>query len=129
MTLSEGLPNQVNSQESLWCEQEEACSGANINYRVDFERSETVRNAAMERLDLVCESNVLVGMIGSSFFIGWLSATITVSFIGDYYGRKLSYVLGLLCRLAGILLSMLSPSLSVLYLGHFLVGYSVYLCG
>ena len=111
---------------SKWysCKQEEACFGAGIIYRVDYEGSETVRNAAMERLDLVCSSNAFVGLIGSSYFIGWVSATITVPFIGDYYGRKLPYLLGLFCRLLGIALSMLSKNLLLLYIGHFLVGYA-----
>ena len=89
---------------------------------------ETVHNSAMDRLNLVCENGTLLGLIGSFYFIGWMTATLTVPFAGDYYGRKVPFVVGLILRTCGQISFMVAPNIIFLYIGHFLVGYSVPLC-
>ena len=64
-------------------------------YRVDYENDQTVRNAAVSKLDLVCESDALIGLIGSFFFGGLVVSTVTVSFIADYNGRRPAVAIGL----------------------------------
>ena len=56
-------------------------------------------------------------------------AAITIPFIGDYYGRKRPYIVGLIIRAIGVLLAMKGPGLPFMYLGHFLMGYAPLLCG
>ena len=41
-----------------------------------------------QKFDLMCESKFKVGMIGSSFFIGWCLSLLWVPRLADIYGRK-----------------------------------------
>ena len=42
----------------------------------------------VEKLDLVCESDARIGLIGSSFFIGLFCGLFIIPKSADVYGRK-----------------------------------------
>ena len=87
-----------------------------------------MKNTAMEKLNLVCTSNQLIGIIGSFYYFGQVLAIILFSFLADYVGRKFPFVVGLLVRALGLVILMLASSLSLVYIGNFVFGFADILC-
>ena len=46
------------------------------------------------QLDLLCESKLKIALIGSAFFLGWMSTLLWIPRISDLHGRKRVLVAG-----------------------------------
>jgi MFS family permease len=49
------------------------------------------------KLDLACQSDFIIGMIGASYFIGWASTLLILPRLSDLYGRAYIYRTGMVC--------------------------------
>ncbi len=70
-----------------------------MQYRVDYSDKHNLHNW-VEKLDLVCVSSKVIGLLGSSFFIGWACTLLWAPRLADIYGRSKIY------RIAMVLVSI-----------------------
>jgi MFS family permease len=62
---------------------------------IDWENPASLHNW-IEKMDIdVCSSGIQFGLLGSMFFIGWVVSLFFVPYLGDKYGRKWLYVVGM----------------------------------
>jgi hypothetical protein len=59
-----------------------------------WEDRETVYGLILQ-LDLKCESELVIGFFGSFFLLGIVLGSVTVTRIGDIFGRRQGFGLGL----------------------------------
>lgn len=57
------------------------------SYSIDYTNDKNIKNW-VEQLDLVCVGDNKIGLIGSSFFIGWSMFALVSPPLADRYGRK-----------------------------------------
>ena len=69
----------------------------------------------VEQFDFYCEPKWKIGLMGASFLFGIVIGCLTIARLGDIYGRKPIYKLGLIMHL-GI-------SIALCYLKDPLIGY------
>ena len=76
------------------CTKEEICDRglSKDDYRADKNDDEYFDNW-VEQYDLLCESKVKIGLIGSMGFIGILSTLLIVPPLADKFGRKLIFLI------------------------------------
>ena len=67
----------------------EICTNSqNVNdYSVDWSSEKSLHNW-YEQLNLVCEPDWKIALIGSAFFVGWVSTLLWIPSISDKRGRK-----------------------------------------
>ena len=53
----------------------------------------------VDKLDLLCESKLKIGLIGSVYFAGVITTLLFVPPLSDRYGRKVIFVVSLLVSL------------------------------
>jgi len=73
-------------------------------------------------LDLVCASSNTIGLIGSSYFIGWCCTILIVPWIADKIGRRWVYCAGMFITLCTTFTMFVTKSLSVVIAMNFLAG-------
>ena len=71
------------------CTREEICTNSqNVReYKIDYSSDKSLVNW-YEQLDLVCEPDWKIALIGSAFFVGWVITLLWVPRISDKHGRK-----------------------------------------
>ena len=62
-------------------------------------------------------------MIGSAYFVGWSSSLFWAPRLGDIYGRKKLFAIGLVCDFALLTALLLSNSLNILIAIIFGIGF------
>ncbi|CDW90620.1 solute carrier family member 5 [Stylonychia lemnae] len=72
------------------------CKDPSIKYKIDWDDPTSLHNW-VESLDLTCESASRIGMIGSMFFVGYMSGAFTLPRISICMSRKLNLTLVLIC--------------------------------
>ncbi len=77
----------------------------------------------ISRLGLECASGGQIGLIGSIYFIGVVIGALVIPSLSDKYGRKLLILVSNALHLIGVGGIMLSPTLSVLYVFFFVLGF------
>ena len=86
--------------------QEEFCF-SNYHCEIDWADPQSLHNL-IEQFDVFCEPKWKIGMLGFSFLMGIVFGCLTVARLGDVYGRKPIYKLGLWMHLGfSVLLCML----------------------
>ena len=73
----------------------------------------------VDRLDLVCASKLVIGLIGSSYLLGWALGCLVVPRLGDLYGRRIPYAASMAASLVihlGFILSQNTLLTMVLFL-------------
>lgn len=103
------------------CSQEHICKTDTTQYIVDYDDQTSLDNWVMQ-LDLVCESKFKIGMIGSSFFIGWTLTTILLPAMADKYGRKWIFRLSTLTTGIAMVFLLISTELYLTVLMMFICG-------
>lgn len=72
------------------CNREDFCP-IEFEPEVNWESTTSLHNL-VEILDLKCKPSYLIGLFGSSYFIGWVIAGIIIPRLGDIYGRKWLFI-------------------------------------
>ena len=76
---------------------EEYCSGE-YTCKIDWEDPQSLHNL-IEQFNFYCEPKWKIGMMGFSFLFGIVLGCLTLARLGDIYGRKPIYKLGLCMHL------------------------------
>lgn len=79
----------IDGKPTEFCTNDQICKGQStpqINYTIDYSNSTSLHNW-VEPLDLICVKGGLLGLIGSSFFIGLCVSTLVVPPLADKIGR------------------------------------------
>eukprot|EP00347_Sterkiella_histriomuscorum_P016560 403352729 len=108
------------------CFAHQICSDPNLKYEVDWSAETSLHNW-IEDLNLRCESSTKIGLIGSMYFAGWVTAAFILPRMSDVYGRKIIFLLsmfGLATSYMAIILSRkIELTIALMYiLGFFSVG-------
>ena len=105
------------------CTPANICAGDSriISSEIDFTSPKSLHNW-WERLDLACEPQWHVGMIGMMFFLGWVFTLPWVPRLADKYGRKYVYLVGMTLNIFVMVGIMFVRSIDTLILLSFLNG-------
>jgi MFS family permease len=79
-----------------------------VNYSGDRDSIDNLIN----QLDFHCAPDFMVGLFGSFFLLGMVIGCLTLARMGDIYGRKKVFILGMVCQVAacgGLLVSRSAP--------------------
>ena len=75
-------------------------------------------------MDLMCENEMKIGLIGSMYFVGIVISTVIAPPLADNYGRKYVVFCSNIVRFLGLLGLLLTQSLYAVYAFQVLVGLS-----
>ena len=117
----------LNEEEQQWetCEREEFCQpGSKTFWRVDWNDDESIHNL-IEQLDFFCVPDIMIGLIGAIFLVGIVVGCSTLTRLGDVYGRRPIYLLGLALHLFFIIGMLTAKSPFFAYFLLFVFGLSV----
>lgn len=92
--------------------------------RYNFEDSETIENM-ITQFKLECASSVKIGLIGSSFLVGIVIGSVTITRIGDTYGRRLGFGIGIFMQSIVTFMILFTDNYNLACLYVFLIGFSV----
>lgn len=76
------------------CDAKEICRNSSIKWDYMWEDQETLNNLIVQ-LDLICESEITIGLFGSFFLAGIVLGSMTITRIGDIYGRRPGFMIGI----------------------------------
>ena len=83
--------NEENTLEDQYCSNDYICE-------IDWENPQSLHNL-IEQLDMYCAPKMELGIVGFMFLLGIVIGCLTVTRLGDYYGRRPIYMLGLFLHL------------------------------
>lgn len=107
------------------CNRELMCKNPD-NYNlihVDWSSTRSLENW-VDRLDLICQPNWKVGLLGSMYLLGWSLACLVVPRLGDLYGRRWPYIFSVVFSLLVYLGLILSKNVNLSLVLYFLLGIS-----
>lgn len=102
------------------CQPKEFC-GKDVEVRVNWDDEDSLHNW-VEQLDLVCDSQKTIGMVGVYYFAGWCSLMLIVPSLSDKIGRKWIVFWGLTVQAVAYTGIMLSTSLQMTFISIFVMG-------
>lgn len=79
-------------------------------------------NNWVQQLGMECAEKSKFGILGSTLFLGWTVAAVTVTRLADIYGRKPSFVITYLVQILALVLIICSQSFAIMLLALFLIG-------
>jgi MFS family permease len=79
----------------------------------------------VEQLDFYCEPDMMIGLIGALFLLGIVVGCSTLTRLGDVYGRKPIYMLGLFMHIFFMIGILWSTNKFISYFLLFIFGMSV----
>ena len=100
------------------------CKLENDFRRVNWKSPESIPNLIHD-LDLYCQPEYLIGLIGASFVCGIVVGSVTLTRLGDIYGRKPLYMVGLWMHLTSTLIFLVVSNTYILFILLFYFGASV----
>ena len=107
------------------CEREHFCApGKKVIWRVDWEHLESIHNL-IEQLNWYCEPDYMIGLVGAFFLLGIVVGCSTLARLGDIYGRKPIYLLGLCMHLSFMFGILISKNAFIDYFLLFTFGMSI----
>jgi MFS family permease len=114
---------------SAFCAEGEPIKGASmyksgVQWRVNYEDRDSIHNL-IEQLDFHCQPDYKIGLMGSSFLFGMVIGCLTLARMGDLYGRKRIFLLGMSCQLLATVGLLVSHSDLVVYLLLLTLGWAV----
>ena len=116
----------LNQGEKVWyqCKAEIFCKKSTVSWKYNWEDSETLDNLLVQ-FNLVCDAEMKIGLFGSFFLLGICMGSITLTRLGDIYGRKPIFIFGiLLVALASFILYFMTNIITGYVLG-FIMGFGV----
>ena len=93
-------------------------------WRIDWEDPESIHNL-ISQLDFFCVPDIYIGMIGALFLVGIVIGCSTLTRLGDVYGRKPIYLIGLVLHLFFTIGILTTENLIFAYFLLFIFGLSV----
>jgi len=105
------------------CTKQEICDRglSKEDYKPDKNDDEYFDNW-VDKYDLLCESKVKVGLLGSMFFIGIIATLLILPPLADKYGRKWIFIISNFVQIIGQLGLILSDNIYEAYFFAFLIG-------
>ena len=93
-------------------------------WRINWNHVESIHNL-IDQLDFYCVPDIYIGLIGALFLIGIVIGCSTLTRLGDVYGRKPIYLIGLVLHLFFTIGIITTNNLLFAYLLLFVFGLSV----
>lgn len=93
-------------------------------WRIDWNDDESIHNL-IEQLDFFCVPDMMIGLIGAIFLMGIVVGCSTLTRLGDVYGRKPIYLVGLALHLFFTIGILTTKSVGFAYFLLFVFGLSV----
>jgi MFS family permease len=103
------------------CEPDKFCNDPSIIWEPNYISNQDLYNW-VTRLDLACEKDFWVGMIGSSYFIGWALTLIWVSRLADIYGRAWIYRVSMVLYIVDLIAVYLVKDITGMIIVNFIMG-------
>lgn len=91
---------------------------------INYESKATINNLIVQ-LDFVCAPGWKLGLVGALFLIGIVVGCSFITKMGDSYGRRLIYALGLFVNGAIVVVVVFSKSVILTYFCLFMLGISI----
>ena len=85
------------------CMKETYCKLEDDLRRVNWKSPESIPNF-IDQVDFYCSPEYMIGLVGASFVCGIVVGSVTLTRLGDIYGRKPTYMGGLLMHLSSTIL-------------------------
>ena len=102
------------SPESVPCKPEQFCTDPTVvSYTPNMALHDSFNNW-VQKLDLTCASPAKIGLIGSSYFIGWIITLTFMPRLSDLYGRQKIIIGGNIVQLAAFTVIMATTSYRVM---------------
>ena len=101
----------------------EYCSGDYV-CEIDWNSRESIHNLIVQ-LNFECAPKWQLGIIGAVFLIGIVFGCSSVTKLGDYYGRRPIYLMGLLLNFVIIGMLIVLRNVIVVYFCLFFLGISI----
>ena len=96
-----------------------------VDWRIDYSSHKSYSNWVDPlKLNLTCESQSMIGLIGSAYFLGFAVSSAITPRLGDKYGRKRPYIFSLIMQSFAYFVIILSKSLNLTLVCYLLVGLS-----
>jgi MFS family permease len=102
------------------CEPKEFCGKENISYEIDFSDNRSLLNW-VDSLDLVCQPKWMLGMQGSSYFIGFVISSFTFLPLSDVIGRKPTLIIAFLMHLVFLVFALFLNGIGHYWIFNFLL--------
>ena len=106
------------------CKDHDYCAKPENLRRVNWTDPESIHNL-VEQLDFYCEPDMMIGLIGALFLLGIVVGCSTLTRLGDVYGRKPIYLLGLFMHIFFMIGIIWSTNKFISYFLLFIFGMSV----
>jgi MFS family permease len=113
------------SRQYLWekCDRSDFCK-SKVVWRVNWKDSESIHNF-IEQFNFYCQPDFFIGLIGAIFLLGIVVGCSTLTRLGDVYGRKPIYLLGMIMNLGFTFFTLGTNSILLMYFMMFVLGLSV----
>ena len=107
------------------CKREDFCwNGKDIKYKVDWDDDESIHNL-ISQLNMYCAKDMIIGLIGALFLVGIVIGCSTLTRMGDVYGRKPIYMLGICLHIGCMVGTLTTTSREFAFFLLFVFGLSV----
>eukprot|EP00347_Sterkiella_histriomuscorum_P021446 403333947 len=108
---------------NVWeeCSASKFCEDQTIQWRIDWENQESLDNF-VQKFGLYCNADVQIGLFGSIFLLGIVFGSVTLTRLGDIYGRKPVFLIGMILQIFVTAAYLISDSLTFAYILTFLIG-------
>lgn len=103
--------------EFIECSREEACSKYKDNHKEEYDIYNWTR-----ALNLECESEMKLGLLGALFFVGFMIGSLFFPRLADIYGRKLVTFFSFFVQIMTDFMMLYATNLATLYAALFLLG-------
>ena len=78
----------------------------------------------VDKMDLLCENEFKIGLLGSMYFVGVVPSTVIAPPLADAFGRKYVFAGSNLIQIVGLVGLLITKQLYVAYVFMALVGFS-----
>jgi MFS family permease len=106
------------------CSVDQICQGQTTNqtaYEINYNNHTSLHNW-VEQVDLVCVPSEKIGVIGSSYFVGWVCTILVLPWLADRIGRRWIYCACMFITILSTLTMFFTKSLNVIIAMNFIAG-------
>lgn len=121
------LECKAKSGEWVSCSRKEVCSTGG-DYRIDWSSKLSVVNIITE-MDLVCEEDYKIGLLGSLVFLGFMLSSLTIMPFADIFGRKPILIVTAVVSTGASFMILFVRDMYYLYILLFMFGMTVLVRG
>ncbi|CDW78040.1 solute carrier family member 5 [Stylonychia lemnae] len=106
------------------CKAAEFCENKGLQWKIDWTNAESLSNFIMY-FDLYCDSQFKIGLFGSLFLAGIVLGSVTLTRLGDIYGRKPIFLIGMAIQILTTVGVLMNSNIMVAYALFFIIGFGV----